>query len=247
MSRFAKLPRRAFRLEYMFIALFLAGGAVLYGFNWLARHPQHDPRAPLVISREEGWATASKLADLRTGGAACRAVLTRSQIMFETLDPAGEGACRRADRILPESDPASGLSFAPARADATCAVHAGLAWWLEHRVQPAAQELLGGRVVTIRQLGTANCRRINGAQTGRWSEHATGNAIDIAGFTLDDGRTISVLSHWDSGDERETFLKAARDGACDVFGTALSPDYNALHADHFHFDQAARGFGGYCR
>jgi hypothetical protein len=32
-----------------------------------------------------------------------------------------------------------------------------------------------------------------------------------------------------------------------VFGTVLSPDYNAAHADHFHFDQAARGFGGLCR
>ena len=40
---------------------------------------------------------------------------------------------------------------------------------------------------------------------------------------------------------------AARDAACEVFGTVLSPDYNAAHADHLHFDQAARGFGGLWR
>ena len=39
-----------------------------------------------------------------------------------------------------------------------------------------------------------------------------------------------------------------RDGACGLFATVLSPDYNAAHRDHFHLDQAARGrFGGVCR
>jgi hypothetical protein len=32
-----------------------------------------------------------------------------------------------------------------------------------------------------------------------------------------------------------------------MFGTVLSPEYNAAHADHFHLDQAARTFGGVCR
>lgn len=222
-------------------------GAVVYGLDWLERNPQHDPRAPFVLTREEGWATPRKLAALRDGADACRAVLDRSGIAFDVLEPQGEGECLRADRVLPASDPATGLSYVPAGADATCAVHAGVAWWLDHRVQPAAQEMLGSRVVALRQLGTANCRRINGAADGRWSEHATGNAIDIAAFELEDGRTVSVLADWESGDERAAFLRAVRDGSCDVFGTALSPDYNAAHADHFHFDQAARGLGGFCR
>ena len=40
-----------------------------------------------------------------------------------------------------------------------------------------------------------------------------------------------------------------RDGACDLFATVLSPDYNAAHADHLHFDQAMRGAMGWrgCR
>ncbi|WP_066556952.1 extensin family protein [Croceicoccus bisphenolivorans] len=247
MPRFASLPKRPFRIDYLLFALFVAGGIVLFGLDWLARHPQHDPRAPLLISRAEGWATATKLAGLRAGGPDCRDVLSRSDIAFEALEPMGEGACLRADRVLPESDEPSGLAFQPRNAVATCAVHAGLAWWLEHRVQPAAERLLGSRVVKIEQMGTANCRRVNGAESGRWSEHATGNAIDIAGFVLSDGRQVRLLDDWADEGARGTFLREVRDGACDVFATTLSPDYNALHADHFHLDQAERGFGGYCR
>lgn len=252
MKRFARLPRRPFRADYWLLSLFVIGGIVLFGQDWLSRHPEHDPRAPLSLSDPEGWATGTKLANLRGGGAQCLAVLDRAGIAFEALDPVGDGACRRAERIQPAGAGDIGLAFAPARAEATCGVQAGLAWWLEHRAQPAAEDLLGSRIVRIRHLGTANCRRINGAASGRWSEHATGNAIDIAGFDLADGRSVSVLRDWSGegaqdDDAEARFLRAVRDGACDVFGTTLSPDYNALHADHLHLDQAGRAFGGYCR
>lgn len=247
LKSFAPLPARAFRLDYWLVALFVIGGAALYALDWLARHPQHDPRAPLVLQQAEGWATPGKLAALRGDAQACRAVLERSGVAFDSFPAEGEGACLRADRVLPAADAVPGLAFSPARATATCGVHAGLAWWLDHRVQPAADAILGSEVVRIEQLGTASCRRVNNASEGRWSEHATGNAIDIAGFVLADGRRISVLRDWQGDDADARFLRAARDGACDVFGTTLSPDYNALHADHLHLDQAQRGMGGFCR
>ena len=86
-----------------------------------------------------------------------------------------------------------------------------------------------------------------GRDDGPWSEHATGNAIDIAGFELKDGRVISILQDWDGEEARARFLRVARDEACDLFGTVLSPDYNAAHRDHFHLDQQDRAFGGACR
>ncbi|WP_232495471.1 extensin family protein [Novosphingobium kaempferiae] len=55
-------------------------------------------------------------------------------------------------------------------------------------MQPAPEAMLGERVVRLEHLGTANCRRIGGGETGNWSEHAIGNAIDIAAFVLADGR-----------------------------------------------------------
>ena len=68
------------------------------------------------------------------------------------------------------------------------------------------------------------------------SQHATANAFDIAGFELADGRAVNLLSHWDGKGPEAQFLREVRDGLCEWFNVTLSPDYNALHADHFHVD-----------
>jgi len=74
-------------------------------------------------------------------------------------------------------------------------------------------------------MGTYACRSIAGS--GRLSEHATANAVDVAAFILADGRRISVLEGW-NGDERHArFLRSVRVSACRRFNTVLSPDYNA--------------------
>jgi len=54
-----------------------------------------------------------------------------------------------------------------------------------------------------------------------------------------------VLGDWNDADDDAAFLREVRSGACELFSTVLSPDYNAAHADHLHFDQAARGAMGW--
>ena len=88
----------------------------------------------------------------------------------------------------------------------------------------------------IDQLGTYACRNVNSAASGRRSQHATANAIDIAGFRLADGRSISILDPGAEDTPEARFLAAARDEACRFFNVVLSPDYNRLHANHFHLD-----------
>jgi hypothetical protein len=44
-----------------------------------------------------------------------------------------------------------------------------------------------------------------------------------------------------------TFLRRLHRGACQVFGTALGPEANEAHRDHFHFDLAARRRHSYCQ
>ena len=114
-------------------------------------------------------------------------------------------------------------------------------------MRPAALRHFGAPVANIAHFGSFNCRRIAGSSG--WSEHATADAIDIAGFTLKGGRRIRVLGDWQGTPAEQAFLRDVRDGACGVFATVLSPDYNAAHADHFHVDQAARGKAGgqFCR
>ena len=216
-------------------------GVLLTARGWLADHPQHDPWAPLDLDHPPGWATQSKLLALKGDPSACRAVLERSEVAFRALEPAGEGACRRPDRtVLTE------LPFAPRVPPATCSVGVGLTLWLRDVVQPAAEARFDSEVASVEHYGAYSCRRLYGRAEGRWSEHATGNAVDIAAFVLEDGRRIAVLQDWAGEDEEAAFLRTVRDGACGLFATVLSPDYNEAHADHFHFDQAGR-YTGLCR
>lgn len=230
------------RTDAALALLLVAAGVVLTGRAWLEDHPEHDPWAPLDLRDPRGWATPTKLAALHDDPQECRAVLTRSEVAFTALEPTGANECRREDRLtLGQSN------LSPANAQMTCAVGAGLTIWIDKDVQPLAEEMLGSGISSITQLGTYSCRRMYGSESGRWSEHATGNAIDIAGFTLEDGRQISVLRDWDAENDSAAFLRAVRDRACENFGTVLSPDYNAAHADHFHLDQGrSPGFGA-CR
>jgi hypothetical protein len=112
--------------------------------------------------------------------------------------------------------------------------------WRRTTLEPAARSVLGKELQAIEHLGAYSCRRLYGRSEGAYSEHATGNAIDVAGFRFVDGTRISVLEDWNGDDDAVRFLRAARDGACETFATVLSPDYNAEHADHFHLDQSGR-------
>jgi len=124
----------------------------------------------------------------------------------------------------------------------TCPLGRAYADWAQNDVQAAAVEHLGARVIRVESMGTYSCRTINGVPGGRLSEHASANAVDIAAFVLSDGRRVSVLQGWGGAAEGQ-FLRAIRAKACRRFRTVLSPDYNAAHRDHFHFDMGA---GGLC-
>lgn len=125
----------------------------------------------------------------------------------------------------------------------TCPLAHRYAEWARDVLQPAAQRHFGRSVRLVETFGTYNCRRINGS--GRLSEHGKANAVDIAAFTLDDGRRISVEEGWQSDDDRERrFLRDLHRGACERFQIVLGPDANADHYNHFHFDM---GRGPYCR
>lgn len=232
-------PLRADRLVAMLLVLAAAG---LAGQAWLREHPEHNPYAPLSLTDPPGWATAYKLTALRSDLPACRAVLEDAAVAFTTLEPGGEGQCLRADRTVPQ-----GGLLAPAAPQMTCPTLVGYELWLRQIVQPAARELLNSEVVRIEHLGTYSCRRIGNGSQGQWSEHANGNAINIAAFVLADGEKVSVLDDWPGEGAPARFLRKVRDGACDSFGTVLSPAYNAAHADHLHLDQADRMMRGYCR
>lgn len=120
----------------------------------------------------------------------------------------------------------------------TCPLAANFTAWAKHAVRPAAKVYLGSEVVRIETMGTYSCRNINGGRSGKLSEHAFGNAVDVSAFILKNGRRVSVLQGWSGKADERAFLRRLHESACKRFGTVLGPNYNSAHANHFHFDMA---------
>ncbi|MGY4306771.1 hypothetical protein ACVIJ6_004014 [Bradyrhizobium sp. USDA 4369] len=121
-----------------------------------------------------------------------------------------------------------------------CPIVSALDRWLAESVQPAAMRWFGMRVVEIKQISAYSCRGMNGNPSAHISEHAFGNALDIAAFTLADGRRISVKDGWIGLPEEQGFLRDVQGGACQQFTTVLAPGSNVYHYDHIHVDLMRR-------
>ena len=148
---------------------------------------------------------------------------------------------------LPRLGPAQGNSvdaFGPVAvrpaATLACPIVAVLDRWLTEAVQPAAQRWFGARVVEIKQISAYSCRGMNGNSRAHISEHAFGNALDIAAFTLADGRHITVKDGWKGLPEEQGFLRDVEAAACQQFTTVLAPGSNVYHYDHIHVDLMRR-------
>lgn len=119
-----------------------------------------------------------------------------------------------------------------------------LAFWMRDVVQPAAQFLPGApRITGIEPGSTYQCRKVVGGENDKVSEHALGNAFDIAAFTLTNGERFVIEPREDSGDMGMAFQAAIRASACLYFTTVLGPGANAAHDDHLHLDIKARKGG----
>ena len=123
-----------------------------------------------------------------------------------------------------------------------CSMVAELDSWLADVVQPVARERFGLEVVEIDSMGSYSCRGMNNQMGARLSEHGFGNALDVGGFVLADGRKITLVHDWTRGDpQTQAFLRDLHNGACGHFTTVLSPGSNAFHYNHMHLDLAMHG------
>ncbi|MGJ0394312.1 MAG: extensin-like domain-containing protein [Methylocystis sp.] len=132
-----------------------------------------------------------------------------------------------------------------ATATLDCPMVAELESWVADTVQPAAQARFGQRVVRIDSMGSYACRGMNNQRGAQLSEHSFGNALDVGGFVLEDGRQITLVRDWWRGDEQaRAFLMDVHRGSCAHFSTVLSPGSNAFHYNHIHVDLAQHGRSG---
>jgi len=84
---------------------------------------------------------------------------------------------------------------------------------------------------------------MNGNPNAHISEHAFGNALDIAEFVLADGHKITVQYGWRGSPEEQGFLHDVQLAACQEFTTVLAPGANIYHYNHIHVDLMRRSSG----
>lgn len=153
-------------------------------------------------------------------------------------------ACGIAEPVSVSS--VSGVALTrPARLNCEAAI--ALADWTDQSAKPQAQSSLQTTLKAMLPVASYACRTRNSQPGARVSEHARGNAVDIASFTFADGRSLSVLNDWRSGGQGQSYLRNVWKGACGPFGTVLGPGSDRFHQDHFHFDIARYRSGPYCK
>lgn len=142
--------------------------------------------------------------------------------------------CRVSEPVLVSE--VSGVKLVPP-ATINCTEAKALSHWVTHGLQPA----FDNAVVRLNVADSYACRPRNNVPGNPVSVHGLGQAIDIAGFKLSDGRTLTVAS--DYGRQ----MKAAQKAGCGTFHTILGPGSDGYHENHIHFDVASHGGGDYCR
>lgn len=195
---------------------------------------RYDITAPLDVTDTPTFVTPFKFKLMTTD--ACFASLDKAGVDYKRMvDRATGEGCGFYDAALvkqttvPWTNP---ISLA-------CPMAAALVMWELHDLQPAAEKQFGRRVAIIENYGSYACRNINNRSRGVRSQHATANALDISGFTLVGGEMVLVRRDWHGDGPEAKFLRKLHRSGCFYFNTALGPDYNNLHHDHFHFDQGA--------
>ncbi|UEX83673.1 extensin-like domain-containing protein [Shinella zoogloeoides] len=176
--------------------------------------------------------------------AACRTALKEAGAVFAEAPAVEDGRACGIERPVTLKALAGGIEVEP---DATvrCEAALQLARWVEGSVKPAIAVAMPKEAITgLSQASAYVCRNRNGAPEGKISEHAFGNAIDIAGFTLKSGKTLAIRPADRDATLEGAFQRAITEAACLYFTTVLDPGSDAAHQNHLHLDVKARR-GGY--
>lgn len=210
---------------------------------WLQSNPQHwptlpyawNPWAPLQLDAPPDRFTRMRLARLGDDDNACLAVLADAGMRLRRLpDKVTDPGCGFDNAVeIRRSTVGFNASFT-----LTCRAAVSLALWERHVLAPAAREHFDSEVAHVEHYGSYACRNVYGRENARRSQHATADALDIAGIMLRNGQHVRVLGGWNGKDPRQqAFLRDLHRGACDYFDAVFGPEYNAAHRDHLHLDR----------
>lgn len=184
----------------------------------------------LVVGRGDLWHRFTTPAPLSLTTAACLVALDDAGQTYRAVHPGTGTGCEGIHRVGISTIAAIDLTRPAAM---SCPLALSLNQFANNVVQPAAETHFGTPVATIAHLGGFACRGVRG-NPAIPSQHAAGNALDIAAFELADGRSVDIGASWRADDPAGAFLNAVARGARRHFTTVLTPDFDAGHANHFH-------------
>ncbi|MBW9055130.1 extensin family protein [Rhizobium mesosinicum] len=204
------------------------------------------PKPPTEQTLEEQHLTVEPESD--ADHAECTRELQSLGVVFrETPRIDDDNGCG-IDKPIIVSQALPGIALKP-EATLRCPTALALARWMKGSVIPAALVALpeSGGITAINQASAYICRLRNGADTGKMSEHARGNAIDIASFSFKKGEDVAVRSRRDDSTLTGAFQRTVSAAGCLYFTTVLDPESDAAHETHFHLDVIERKGGfRYC-
>jgi hypothetical protein len=205
--------------------------------------PTEENKPPAEQTLEEQHLTIEPESD--TEHAECTAALRALGVVFKETPRIDDGNGCGIDKPIIVSEALPGISLKP-EATLRCPAALALARWMKDSVIPTASAALPeqGRITTVNQATAYMCRLRNGAGTGKISEHARGNAIDIASFHFEKGEDVAVRSRREDPTLTGAFQRTVSAAGCLYFTTVLDPESDAAHETHFHLDVIERK-GGY--
>lgn len=181
------------------------------------------------------------------GELACRTELKKLGVVFQEKPAINDGGACRIDHPLAVSGFASGNIKLKPTATLNCQMTLALARWVKGDLSPSTRLRYLSGINTIHQASSYSCRTMSSQRGRPMSEHAKGNALDIAKITLNNGREIEVEKPGLFSFRQRGLLNTVRSDACDYFTTVLGPGYDRFHSTHFHFDLMQRRGHRACR
>lgn len=204
----------------------------------LTEEREAEPEPVLTIEPEDGQEYAACLSALKQIGATFR-----EEKRIDDGKGCGIDKPLTLDMVLP------GIALKP-EGNMRCETALELARWTKEAVLPAAKAALEheGPLTAINQASSYVCRLRNNGTSGKISEHARGNAIDIASFVFKSGKSIEIQPRDEDSTLTGAFQRAVTATGCLYFETVLDPGSDEAHENHLHFDVLERKNGyRYCR
>jgi hypothetical protein len=209
------------------------------------RQPENETKVAFVPRFSDPSEVPESYGGLTAADRACRADLARLGVRYKELQPIDDGPTCGIPHPIQVSGFAGGIRLYPA-AKLNCSMTRMFAKWVKNELVPTARYRYFSGIKQIHQLSSYSCRHMNSQARTPWSEHAKGNALDVGGFILNNGKEIDVAKKGFFAFREKGMLQTVRADSCKYFNTVLGPG-DAYHGNHFHFDLRYRKSGRrYC-